>query len=120
MSKAKPKPASGRKSTSAPVPAAENEMSISAQIIIDSDDQKYKGLYIRLISEWVDCCANSKVCTATANHHTHMLICMYEHIYIYIYIYIHIHIMYIYTYTYIYISVYKYTYIYIYILVYII
>lgn len=69
MSKAKSKPSSaanGKKTNSAVVPAAENEMmSISAQIIIDSDDQKYKGLYIRLISEWVECCTNSKVCAAT-------------------------------------------------------
>lgn len=50
------------------VPTGENEMmSISAQIIIDSDDQKYKGLYVRLISEWVDCCANSKVCAILAD-----------------------------------------------------
>jgi hypothetical protein len=66
MSKAKSSAANGKKPNSAVVPAAENEMmSISAQIIIDSDDQKYKGLYIRLISEWVECCANSKVCAVT-------------------------------------------------------
>ena len=35
-------------------------LSISAVVIVESNC-KYKGLNVRLISDWVDCCANSKV-----------------------------------------------------------
>lgn len=38
-----------------------DSISIFAHVIIDYDNQLYKGLYIRLISNWVDCCSNSKV-----------------------------------------------------------
>ena len=35
-------------------------LSVSAVVIVESSC-KYKGLNIRLISDWIDCCSNSKV-----------------------------------------------------------
>ena len=63
MSKSKSKPgsANSRADKGTVAPASNRDLSVSAKVIIESDNQQYKGLYIRLISEWVDCCSNSKV-----------------------------------------------------------
>lgn len=62
-SKSKPGSAHGKadKGAAAAQTGDKDLMSVAALVIIDSECQSYKGLYIRLISEWADCCTNSKV-----------------------------------------------------------
>lgn len=62
MSKNRSTPGStSRPSTGTVVVVAETELlSVSALIIVEPDCQ-YKGLHIRLISSWAECCSNSKV-----------------------------------------------------------
>ena len=65
MSKSKSKPGSANKSaadkTAVAQPGDKDLMSVSALVIIETECQQYKGLYIRLISDWADCNTNSKV-----------------------------------------------------------
>ena len=57
----KNRPSTSRPSTGTVVVTAEAElMTVTALVIVEPDSQ-FKGLHIRLISSWAECCSNSKV-----------------------------------------------------------